>query len=518
MYSIIALAIVCAIPLVLNRIEKYEYSFLIYTFQSSILVAFYALYIGKEFNIQYFFLPLFIFPFVFFKTNNVFRIVAFVAFNELCLLYIQFGQHDWVEPLMWTEKEAIVVSIIVQVFLMVFCAVLMFALYQTQVKTEIRLISQNKKLKKAYNAKQEFLSTMSHEIRTPLNAVISIASLLDDKEKDKEEQKLLDSLKYSSHNLLNIINDILDFSKLEAEKIKLEYRKYDLNQFLQNVGETYKTLANEKGLNFNVQIDSNLAAIYFFDDVKLSQILANFVSNAIKFTETGSVKLEVNVLHTGSTHDVLSFSIIDTGIGISTDEIPLLYNSFTQIKKDITRKQEGTGLGLAISKELVKLYQSEIHVKSEVNQGSTFSFDLTLQKTQKEKLDNTNKSSNFEGKKILLVEDNQINAMVAGKILARWGIMHDLAENGELAYDYCEKEKYDLILMDLHMPIMDGFTSAELIKRKSSQNQNTPIFALTADVSDENTGNKFRFFDQFLSKPIEQEKLRGLLTDYWEKG
>jgi CheY-like chemotaxis protein len=360
--------------------------------------------------------------------------------------------------------------------------------------------------------KQEFLSTMSHEIRTPLNAVITIASLLSDRI-DKEEQELLRSLRLASNNLLLLINDILDFTKLEAGKSNLELAPCNFLQLLENIRNTYASLASEKGILLHLNIGPGVANAYELDETKLSQILGNLITNAIKFTHTGSVQLFVEKIETLNGGDLLRFNVIDTGIGISGKNQQSIFDAFTQPHSITTKKQGGSGLGLAIVKKLVALYGSSVKVESAAGKGSTFYFDVTLKPSAVPGRKSTTYSDELSGKTILLAEDNLINAMVITKLLGNWKIKTEHAKNGLEALAMSRTNRFDFILMDIHMPEMDGFEAARQIVGGKTLNTATPIFALTADITAEHHTEHYNYFAGFLRKPIEPEKLFSALAN-----
>ena len=381
------------------------------------------------------------------------------------------------------------------------------------IETEARLqiekaeiIKKKDLAEQAARVKQDFLSTMSHELRTPLNAVITIASLLGDKA-DKEEQRLLDSLKFASNNLLLIINDILDFTKLDAGKASLEMRPANFKLLLENIKKTYESLATEKGLRLNLNIGDDVGECYELDETKTSQILGNLVTNAIKFTDYGRVDINVKKLNHDEKFDLLRFEVFDTGIGISENHFESIFDFFSQPQTVTTRKQGGSGLGLAIVKKLIELHGSSIRLDSVLNKGSVFYFDLKFKKSDSPNRTISNRAINLSGKTVLLAEDNIINAMLIRKLLSKWDILSEHALNGIEAVEKSKSKVFDFILMDIHMPEMDGFDAATNIRKPENPNYNTPIFALTADVTAETKEENISLFRDFLRKPIEIDKL-----------
>jgi signal transduction histidine kinase/Tfp pilus assembly protein PilF len=312
--------------------------------------------------------------------------------------------------------------------------------------------------------KQDFLSTMSHELRTPLNAVITIASLLGDKA-DKDEQQLVDSLKFASNNLMLIINDILDFTKLDVGKTVLEMRPANFKLLLENIKNTYKSVAREKGLNLYLNIDNDAARYYELDETKISQILGNLITNAIKFTENGRVDINVKKINSDASVDQLLFEVYDTGTGIAENHLESIFDSFSQPQMVTTRKQGGSGLGLAIVKKLIGLHGSSIRVNSTVDKGSVFYFELELKRSASPDKAVLKQSNNLQDKTVLLAEDNLINAMLIRKLLTNWGMASEHAKNGIEAVEKSRLTTFDFILMDLHMPEMDGFEATKNIRK-----------------------------------------------------
>jgi len=374
------------------------------------------------------------------------------------------------------------------------------------------IIEKKNHAEQAAIVKQEFLSTMSHEIRTPLNAVITIAALLTDNV--EEEQELISALRFASNGLLLLVNDILDFTKLDAGKSTLEMRPANFKQLLDNIKKTYESLAHEKGLKLNLIVDNGIADSYQMDETKIAQILGNLVTNAIKFTYFGEVDIIVEKLGSFESDDELRFKIRDTGIGIAENYLDEIFESFSQPKSITTRKQGGSGLGLAIVKKLVSLHGSNVVVKSKEGIGSSFHFDLKLKRAEKLNKVFLKFTDSLQGKTVLLAEDNVINAMVISKLLANWKITVESAKNGLEAVEKSKQKAFDFILMDIHMPEMDGFEATKLILSKTDNpNNKTPIFALTADITAEYQNGYHSYFNGFLRKPIELNKLYDALMN-----
>ena len=337
-------------------------------------------------------------------------------------------------------------------------------------------------------AKAQFLSTMSHEIRTPMNAVIGLTNLLIEDDPKKNQVENLQALKFSGENLLTLINDILDFSKIEAGKIEFESSVFHLNELVNGIEHTLGLYASEKGVEFQCLIDKKIPNQLIGDCTRISQILNNLVSNAIKFTLDGKVTLEASLVMIAHTDVTIHFRVTDTGIGIPEDKLGIIFDNFSQASSDTTRKFGGTGLGLAITKKLLEMQGSRIEVESKVDQGSVFSFALTLKRALNvDKSANSTKDSltdkegfiGLQGVRILVAEDNRMNVVVIRQYLKKWGIEFDIADNGRIAVEKAKEKTYDLILMDLQMPEMDGFTATHKIKEFAP---NLPIIALTASA------------------------------------
>lgn len=373
------------------------------------------------------------------------------------------------------------------------------------------IIEKKNRAEEAARVRQEFLSNMSHELRTPLNAVIMITNLLSIGE-NEEERKLISSLKFASNHLLRIINDILDYTKLDMSKMSLEKHSTAFKPLLESIKLTYQSLAKEKNIQLLLDVKEGVAQAYELDDTKISQILGNLISNAIKFTDVGSVTLSVEKIKTLKTTDILRFKVIDTGVGIGENNFEEIFESFSQPKSITTKKHGGSGLGLAIVKKLVELHDSTIHVESKIGKGSAFYFDIEFKRTRLKKVVVAETPHLLTGKTVLLAEDNKVNAMVATKLLSNWGLVIELAENGLVATEKAGDKKYDFILMDIHMPEMNGYDATLQIRNTINPNTQTPIFALTADTTVSTQQEYINYFTSVLQKPIDIDKLQKALT------
>ncbi|WP_170147950.1 response regulator [Marinoscillum furvescens] len=361
----------------------------------------------------------------------------------------------------------------------------------------------------AAKMKSDFLSMMSHEIRTPMNAVIGLSNYLLEDSPRKSQVETLNTLKFSAKNLLVIINDILDFSKIEAEKIEFEYTPVLLQGLMASLKKVFEPIAEEKNLKLVFDCDNRIPQVIRCDQTRTSQVLTNLISNAIKFTEKGVVKVKVELV-AGGLHQVrLKFSVIDTGIGIPQDRQESIFQSFTQATSSTTRQFGGTGLGLTITKKLLNLQGVELKLDSEPGKGSVFSFIQAFEVVRDSMPAYSDAPQTINSYQlpveVLLVEDNAVNIMVAEKFLKRWGAKVVVAKNGQEAIDAVGNSAFDVILMDLQMPIMDGYEAVRKIRQRGVS---IPIIALTASALMEEQRKIFDAgMDAFVTKPFEPEEL-----------
>lgn len=366
----------------------------------------------------------------------------------------------------------------------------------------------------AARTKSEFLSMMSHEIRTPMNAVIGLSNYLLGDQPTKNQEETLNTLKFSAENLLVIINDILDFSKIEADKIEFEYRSVDIRSLIENLNRVFLPIADAKKLKVVFECDDRIPQFISCDQTRTSQILTNLLSNAIKFTEEGVIRLSLKCESQTNDHVVIKFEVADTGIGIEKQRQEDIFQSFTQASSSTNRRYGGTGLGLTITKKLLKLQGSDLMLESELGNGSLFWF--TQQFAIVEDIILESMPDNIEEQQlpldVLLVEDNQINVMVASKFLNKWGASVTVAANGIEAIEAISTRNFHVVLMDLQMPVMDGFEAAEEIRKK---NNLTPIIALTASaLPEEQKKIRNSGMNDYIIKPFDPGELLKKLRHY----
>jgi PAS domain S-box-containing protein len=367
-------------------------------------------------------------------------------------------------------------------------------------------------------AKEQFLAHISHEIRTPMNAVLGFTHLLIELNPSVEQVQFLKAIKYSTDNLLVIINDILDFSKIEANKIEFVNDDFSIYESVNHVVESVRYNAEEKGVTISSEFSEDVPFWVKGDQVRFGQILLNLVSNSVKFTDVGQVKVDVSMISEDEYITKLKISVTDTGIGIPKNFLAKIFDSFEQVKNRDTRAKMGTGLGLAIVKRLVEKQGGNIFVESVEGEGSIFTVIMPFTTSKRDDLilgsdileEQKVVRKDFKGIRVLIVEDNEMNQLVATNILKLWGCEYRVAANGKIALDIFTDEDFDIILMDLSMPVMNGFETSKIIRMNFPlPKRDIPILAFTASAMIESKDKVYASgMNDYISKPVKPEELQ----------
>jgi signal transduction histidine kinase/ActR/RegA family two-component response regulator len=438
--------------------------------------------------------------------------IASVSLIASSTLLVPFSHVDY-ELAIWLRLSVTNVFVAVMVFLLAWF--LEKALVDSLDKSDA-LKQALESERKAGEAQSVFLATMSHEIRTPMNGIIGLVDIVLSSDITEGQRPKLERVKRAGATLNNILNDILDHSKLTADKLVIEHVPISITQVISETEALFQTSALDKNIQLTTSIDEYLANAFMGDPTRIMQVLNNLVSNAIKFTaNNGTVSLSLKVTDNSPTTQVLEFCVADSGIGISDESLSEIFAPFVQANRSITREYGGTGLGLHISKSLAYKLGGDIRVESKVDNGSQFYFCLSLEKTQQAALniqdDTLMKSSRFVGR-VLVVEDNEINRLVASEILTFYGLAVELVSNGMEAIEVTKNSHFDIIFMDLQMPNVDGFKATKAIRLRD---KTTPIIAFSASVLKEDVEKtKLVGMNYHMAKPINRRELIMVLQKF----
>ena len=384
---------------------------------------------------------------------------------------------------------------------------------------DCRDITQRKRdaeeLVRLQKAKEQFLANISHEIRTPINGIAGMAGLLSQESSPEERGTYLNAIKHSAENLKVIINDILDLAAIDSGKLRFEYIPFNLHDLLPSVISMFAYQAKEKKIELEHHIQSSLKRILLGDPVRLNQILINLISNAVKFTHSGKIQVECSAEKKEKDGCIVKIQVIDTGVGVPSDKLDTIFESFSQADASVTRKYGGSGLGLTIVKQLVELQHGTIEVKSKEHKGSNFIVRIPYSFAKSERLSKTASPTTprlsdkrLDGMKVLLVEDNDINRLYAKSILNQWNCAVDIAENGLVALEKIKYNFYDVVLMDVQMPVMDGYETTRAIRVMDSHMRHAPIVALTANATRSDIDKCLSSgMNDYLPKPFTPEDL-----------
>ena len=387
---------------------------------------------------------------------------------------------------------------------------------------EKELLKAKKLAEENMRTKSQFLSSISHEVRTPLHTIVSISDLLRSTKLNIEQRDMLETLRFSADNLMQLIDDILAFSKLEEHKLKLHPTNWNLRLALRNMIKSFASKIDSTQVQLELDIDARVPEFVVADKVKLIQILNNLIGNAIKFTHRGQVRVSVRLMEHYRMHPdelPLEFRVLDTGIGIPLDQQEKVFQAFRQADSSISSNYGGTGLGLSIVRELIHLFNGKISLTSEVGQGTIFTFNLLLKVGRQidEKLIRGDEAqTDLSAFRVLLVEDNENNAFIASRYFKRWKLKFDHATNGQEALDKLWTKSYDLVLMDVQMPVMDGLEATRKIRQlREEKFSNLPILVLSAEITDDlrrrlDTAGA----NDYILKPFKPRNFRKMLVKY----
>ena len=391
-----------------------------------------------------------------------------------------------------------------------------------QIRYDLEELKKQKEIAElSLKLKEQFLANMSHEIRTPMNGVIGMTHLLSNTNLTAEQREYIDAIKLSGNNLMVLINDILDFAKINSGKIEFTEQEFNLRDLVKSIIQILQVKADEKKIELVCSIDYGIPEIVIGDPLRLNQILINLLGNSVKFTDNGSVKLNIRQYADAGNKLKLFFTVSDTGIGIASEKLDKIFETFSQAEK--TKSYEGTGLGLSIVKQLVELQGGKIAVHSALNEGSVFEFDLSFTKPQKKTalvapaLTAEKYEHDFSGVKVLIVEDNKINQLLVRNILKKFGFtILDCADNGRAAIEMVSREHYNVILMDIQMPELNGYDITLHIRNELKfSSDELPIIALTADASETEKQKAMNLgMNDYIVKPYAPEELYKVLSLY----
>jgi signal transduction histidine kinase len=473
-------AISMIVIFICNHLHKYTAAKTIFLCATSLVILVYYKLMGNEVSMFYYFFPLILCFILFYNPKKEKQALFFTAFfMGICILLTLYFPASYFEPWPLPDHVHVLISRVNGIGCTLMIIIYAYNIFKTNAKQEQILIESKELAEAAAKAKTVFLSNMSHELRTPLNGIVGTANILDAGDTENVQHHV-EVMKNLAEHMMGLVNNVLDFSKIDSGKLELHNAPINVSKQMAKMHDLFYYQCKEKNINYVEKIDEKLSeVIVYSDDLRLQQIFNNLISNAIKFTEKGEVVLHATLIELKDAHVSILFNVVDNGIGIESQKLNSIFESFNQGDSATTRKYGGTGLGLSIASNLVKLFGSELYVNSNVDKGSDFFFTIKFPLYKKE-----SSTNNFEAignklinKRILVAEDNPINMLVAKKILQKWGVIVEEATNGIFALEKCKAQRFDLLLLDLEMPEMDGKTALKEIRQLQIT---TPAMAFTA--------------------------------------
>lgn len=499
--------------LILNKKGFINLSRFIAPNANALVIFIYSTSLGQQTLFYLFYFPAISGSFLYFELKEK-RFFAFQLFFSSTLIFVDLFSKVRPFPVFEQSLESAVFSsyffTLAALSLFLVC---LFALAAESSMAEDSLIKAKQCAETATRAKSNFLAKMSHEIRTPMNAVIGMTHLVLSTKLSLKQQDYMNKIQASSQALLGIINEILDFSKIEADRMTIENIKFNLRTVLELLGNTINIKAEKKGIEILFSIDERISNWMKGDPLKLGQVLINLADNAVKFSSGGYVKIFIELINVEN--NTIRFTVEDQGIGLSSDQLPNIFKSFYQADDSITRKYGGTGLGLSISKQLVELMGGKLNVESVFDKGTEFYFDISFELVPGMDEEHTGifPLKNLHGFKVLLVEDNLINQQIISELVELLGLDYDLAVNGRQGYQMACKNTYDLVLMDIQMPEMDGLEATKHIRDYGLMD--LPIIAMSANVMDSDKEKSLQAgMNGYITKPIDPEELNRVLLKF----
>ncbi len=416
------------------------------------------------------------------------------------------------------KRFGLVMALIaIAIFLFTFWYIINKVRQQQQFITQLN--ESERKVREAAKIKEHFIANMSHEIRTPMNAILGFTNLLMKQPLENVPKKYVQAIESSSENLLKIINDVLDLSKIESGMMRIEKSPFSIRSLLHSVLAMFLSKAEEKKLQLSGKVDDTIPDTLTGDAVRITQVLVNLVNNAIKFTNKGSVSINISAKEQDTEKVLLQITVADTGIGIAKDQIAHVFERFTQAEENTTRRYGGTGLGLSIVQQLVDLLNGKVSLISEPDKGSCFTIELPFEIAKEELLQNVSPHqtpgslTQINQRSILVVEDNPMNQYLMQHLFNEWKLNYDIAGNGRDAIEVLKKKTYDLILMDIQMPEMDGYTATQLIRRDLKLD--TPIIAMTAHAFAGEREKCISYgMNEYISKPVKENDLYRMIGEF----